>query len=103
MPRLSRPGLDQLRRDLDKIRQDSHFEPIVIIMWVVAGSNEPPYDNCTHWQATDMDGITLNFAKSAEESMARFQDRVGSELESACRKAAEETGFFRYILEPIRD
>ena len=37
VPKLNRSDLDQLREALDQLKLDNSSEPIVIIMWVVAG------------------------------------------------------------------
>ncbi len=101
VPKLNRSELDQLRDALDMLKQDSHSEPIVIIMWVVAGSNEPSYDNCLHWEATEMEGDICSFTRVDDESVADFQSRVGEELETISHQIGRESGFYRYSLSPI--
>jgi hypothetical protein len=103
VPKLSRFELDQLREALDQLKLDNSSEPIVLIMWVVAGSNEPSYDSCLHWKAAEMEGDICSFTRVDDESVADFQSRVGDELEAISRQIGRESGFYRYSLRPITD
>lgn len=102
VPKLNRSDLDQLREALDQLRLDNSSEPIVLIMWVVAGSNEPSYDNCLHWKATEIEGDIRSFTRTDDESVADFQAQVGEELEAMSDQIDRETGFYQYSLRPIQ-
>jgi hypothetical protein len=104
MPKLSSTELAQVCELLADLKeQNQPEEPIVIISWVVAGSNEPSYEDCFLWQTTDMDGSNLEFNRAVEESMVQFRDRVGTELEAMSCQEAGEPRLFCYSLRPDRD
>lgn len=103
MPRLRRSELGQIRDALDQLKLDNHSEPIVLIMWVVAGVNEPSYNDCLQWEATETGGITQLFTRAIEESVDGFQSRVGDELEAMSDQLSREPDFYQYSLRPIPD
>lgn len=103
VPKLSRFELDQLREALDQLKLDNSSEPIVLIMWVVAGVNEPSYNDCLQWEAAETGGITHFFTRAIEESVDDFQSRVEAELETMFDQLTRESGFYQYCLRPIPD
>ena len=103
VPKLNRSDLDQLREALEQLKLDNNSEPIVMSVWVVAGVNEPSYNDCLQWEATETGGITQLFTRAIEESVDGFQSRVGDELVAMSDQLSRKSGFYQYSLRPIPD
>ena len=103
MSRVSQSEIGRIRAALDQLKVDNHSEPIVFIIWVVAGSNEPSYENCVRWEAREMEGSVRSFNRAIEESAADFRTRVGTELNAMSEQLNREIGFYQYFLSPIPD